>query len=424
MIGSMDYKKLSQFYENNLKETLLPFWLNNSIDKEYGGYFTCFDNLGENLLSHDKYTWSQGRMVWVFSKLAAMDKLCSEQEKKQFLNLAKSGADFLIKNCVLTNGNCTFIMERDGTPKKQSGEEICDTSFYADCFAILGLSRYGLTSGCEQSLAFCKKLYMSVLARVNANDLRTAPYPVPNGYKMHGIPMIMLNTSHEFSHFLKAANDDMYSLVYNIANNCMDEIMNNFADEDFIIHEMISRSGERNDNLLCERYINPGHTLEDMWFIIHYARENNLADITDKAIKIIKRTTEIGWDEQYGGLLLFADKEGGAPKGIVDGMESHAMINKIINDWSSKLWWPHSEALYATMLAYDITGASEFAELYQKVHDYTFKTFPNPKKEIGEWIQIRDRLGAPQEKTVALSVKDPFHIIRNFLLILELLQLE
>lgn len=38
-----------------------------------------------------------------------------------------------------------------------------------------------------------------------------------------------------------------------------------------------------------------------------------------------------------------------------------------------------------------------------------------------EWVQIRTRSGQPEEKVVALPVKDPYHIIRNLILILELL---
>ena len=64
----------------------------------------------------------------------------------------------------------------------------------------------------------------------------------------------------------------------------------------------------------------------------------------------------------------------------------------------------------------------DFLRLFEKVFDYTYKTFPNPNREIGEWIQIRTRDGAPQEKVVALPVKDPYHIIRNVILIIELLE--
>jgi N-acylglucosamine 2-epimerase len=56
------------------------------------------------------------------------------------------------------------------------------------------------------------------------------------------------------------------------------------------------------------------------------------------------------------------------------------------------------------------------------VHEYTFRVFPNPDQGIGEWIQIRDREGAPESKVVALPVKDPFHITRNLILIVDLLQ--
>ena len=91
-------------------------------------------------------------------------------------------------------------------------------------------------------------------------------------------------------------------------------------------------------------------------------------------------------------------------------------------DWGSKLWWVHSEAMYTTLLLYCRTDDTELLELFYKVFDYTYRTFPNPNREIGEWIQIRNREGVPQEKVVALPVKDPYHIIRNVLMIIELLE--
>jgi mannose/cellobiose epimerase-like protein (N-acyl-D-glucosamine 2-epimerase family) len=57
----------------------------------------------------------------------------------------------------------------------------------------------------------------------------------------------------------------------------------------------------------------------------------------------------------------------------------------------------------------------------RQVHDYTFATFPNPDRNVGEWIQIRDRQGRPLDKVVGLPVKDPYHLTRNLLLLVELL---
>jgi|LSQX01.3.fsa_nt_gb N-acylglucosamine 2-epimerase len=406
------------FYLNHLKKVLLPFWLNKGIDYEYGGYFTCFDNSGEVLMSTDKYTWSQGRMVWIFSKLSQMDRCFTEDERENFLQLAKLGAQFLMKNCILPNGSCTFLMSREGSPKYDGNSTVYDTSIYADCFVVLGLSRYAMQSRDEKCLAFCKTLYESIIQRVEACNFKTEPYPTPVGYKAHGIPMILLNVSHELSIALKSFADPKHEDAEQNAALYLEEILTDFADEG-IVHEMVLIGKKEDRSLFC-RYINPGHTIEDMWFIMHYALEKDDMATIKKAAEIAKKTLEIGWDHEYGGLFLFADKYGGRPKGEIKGHEGHPMMQKILRDWSNKLWWPHSEALYTTLLAHHLTGDPDFEKLYQMVHEYTFRTFPNPNAGIGEWIQIRDRFGKPETKTVALPVKDPFHIIRDHLLILDL----
>ena len=416
----MDIFNMKEFYSSHLINDILPFWVNNSIDEIYGGYYTCFDNYGTNIISMDKYTWSQGRMVWVFSKLSQMSRFSSE-ERTEYLRLSTLGAEFLMKNCLLENGNCTFMMSREGIPKLQRPGMEYDLSFYADCFVILGLSRHAIASGRSDSFKFAKKVYYSVLYRFENKNLKAEPYPVPKGYKMHGISMILLSIYQEMAAAMRYFKDKESMDVSRKANSCMYEIMDNFISGDYVLHEMIREDGEFVYHTLLGRYVNPGHTIEDMWFIMHQSMETDDYKIIEKAAKVIKKTLEVGWDNEYGGLLLFADCEGGIPEGEIKGIENEKMTNKILLDWSSKLWWPHSEALYSTLLAYSLTGNEEFLDLYRKVEDYTFKTFPNPDKKIGEWIQIRDRRGNPEQKVVALPVKDPFHIARNIILIIELL---
>ncbi|HLR32178.1 MAG TPA: hypothetical protein VK074_06795, partial [Fodinibius sp.] len=80
------------------------------------------------------------------------------------------------------------------------------------------------------------------------------------------------------------------------------------------------------------------------------------------------------------------------------------------------------EALYSTLLGYMQSGNKRLLQHYEKMERYVFETFPHPDEEIGEWIQIRDRAGKPIDKIAALPVKDPFHILRNMLLIIDLLE--
>ena len=37
----MDFKQLEKQYRDELLQNVIPFWLEKSQDKEYGGYFTC-----------------------------------------------------------------------------------------------------------------------------------------------------------------------------------------------------------------------------------------------------------------------------------------------------------------------------------------------------------------------------------------------
>ena len=63
-----------EFYSKTLVEEILPYWL-NKIDRENGGFYTCYNVLGDRLVSRDKYVWSQGRCVWLYARLALASSL-------------------------------------------------------------------------------------------------------------------------------------------------------------------------------------------------------------------------------------------------------------------------------------------------------------------------------------------------------------
>ena len=421
----LNIPEMIDFYNYQLQKKLLPFWLDRSIDYKFGGYYTCFDNTGEKLVSFDKYTWSQGRMVWILSKLSSMrnDSL-PDSKRKRLIELAGLGVKFLMNNCLLENGNCTFIMDKKGRPKLGPDSNDYDTSIFADAFVVCGLSRYAEVTGDKSALDFAIKVYQSIIRRIDSDTFKTAPYPDPVGYKSHGLYMSALNISEELNDALDKFNDaeyqDIKNLVIRKMQSSLDEITDNFIRKDGTLLEMLGKDNEEKDTLFG-RYTNPGHSIEDMWFVIHAGQRLGKAKYIEIACRTVKKVFEIGWDKEYGGLLLFADRSGGAPKGGTFGIMGSEMLKKVQNDWDSKLWWSHSESLYATLLCYEKTQDLDFLELYRMSRDYTFKTFPNPDPVIGEWIQIRDRTGQPQQKVVALPVKDPYHIMRNFILIIELL---
>ena len=414
--------KLWGFYQNELKSNMLGFWLPRCEDKEYGGFLNCFDNSGEHLVSHDKYAWSQGRFVWLFARLAGTSApVFSQAEREEFLRLAKNGAAFLMEHVLLGEDDwrCSFLMERDGTHKEVNPGDPLDMSIYADCFVVLGLGMYSAVSGDEEAYSFAKNLYESIVARVQAGTFNTLPYPLSKRFRAHGIPMILDNTAREL---LRAA--ELYDAEYaerlkqDMAGFAADILMN-FTDGEQVVHEVITAENEMFPQVLGQHQ-NPGHTIEDVWFLLDAAEICEKPGWKKQIYLMAKKALQNGWDEEYGGLLHFCGIDGGEPVGDDTGVADEPMT-KQLSGWGDKLWWVHSEALYSTLRCYLETGDEEFLSWHNKVFNYVYHTFPNRDPEIREWKQIRMRSGEAQEKVVALPVKDPFHIIRNLILIIEML---
>ena len=422
--GFLDIAEEQDFYIRELKDNILSFWLPRCLDAEYGGFVNCFDNNGENLVSYDKYTWSQGRFVWLFSRLATTDApIFTESERRNFLELAGNGADFLMKHSLIGKDDwrCVFLMERDGKAKEVSPGAPLDMSIYADCFAVIGLGMYSYAAKDKSSFEFALNLYRSVRKRVIAGDFNTLPYPLSKRFRAHGIPMILDNTARELlrasSIFAPDVSDELKN---DMKSYCLD-ILDHFVDSDYVMHEVISSDNQFIPQLLGQHQ-NPGHTIEDVWFMLDTAEICDLP-IKDRIYRIALKAIRNGWDDMYGGILHFCGIDGGEPLGDNTGVENETMV-KQLSGWGDKLWWVHSEALYSLLRCYIETGDHAFLDEYRKVKDYVFRVFPNDDPAIREWKQIRRRDGTPEDKVVALPVKDPFHIARDFILAIELMQKE
>ncbi len=419
-----EIRKLHGFFENELKNQILSFWMPRCEDKNFGGFLNCFDNKGEHLVSYDKYTWSQGRFVWMFAKLAMTEGvMLREAQRAEFLRLAKQGAHFLMRHCLMGEGDyrCVFLMNRDGSPKKVEGYDALDMSIYADCFAVIGTARYALASGDTEAYEFAKKVHASCVERIRQNTFNTLPYPLSPKFRAHGIPMIMSNTTKELCLAADRLDPTYGAYLRGLVRDYTSDTLDHFVDENNVMHEVILTEENAFFPQLLGQHMNPGHTIEDAWFMYEAGELCGEKKWDQKIAAVAKKALENGWDETYGGILHFTGVRGGEPLGDTTGVENETMLHQL-SDWGSKLWWVHSEALYTTLLCYFKTEDEEFLSWFEKVFDYTFKTFPGKNPEVREWIQIRTREGEPQDKVVALPVKDPFHITRNLVLILELLQ--
>ena len=412
------------FFKQELTDRLLFFWMDRCLDRENGGYLNCFSNDGSRLVSTDKYTWSQGRFLWVFSRLATIESdLFDEKQRATFLSYAKNGMEFLRQH-VLMEGKplrCVFLTDAKGNPKTVTGHEGYDLSISADCFVVMGFAAYARATSDTDAWRFAKELGESVFERYESGIYRSLPYPVPSGYRTHAKPMILTNVFCELYRAAEEFDRTYADLLKQRIADCHREVFEVFTDERYLIHEFTRTDGSFAENLFGQ-HVNPGHTIEDMWFQWEAADIIGLDTYREAIGQIVLQTMALGWDDEYGGFYHFIPCDGLDTAYEVGELCDEPQMKLVLDDFGSKLWWVHSEAMYTNLLLYIKTGKDLYLRYFEQVFDYTYRTFPNPDPAIREWIQIRTREGLPQEKVVALPVKDPYHIIRNVLLIIELLE--
>ncbi|MCC6588069.1 MAG: AGE family epimerase/isomerase [Bryobacterales bacterium] len=369
-----------------LLDELMPFWFRHGVDREFGGVLSVMHEDGRQL-STDKYLWSQGRWLWVVS--AVYNRL---DRRPEFLQSARDTARFLLDHGRDDQDRWYFAVTRSGQPL------IGPTSIYADCFAIYGLSEYYRATREPVALDTALRAYTRVRNRVEQPDFNeVAPATLNPGRRAHAVPMILTEVANELAQTtgdasIEAAADEYASRVLRHFVRPERRALLEYLDWDY--QPLPGPEGTA---------VEPGHAIESMWFILHWALRRGDEAAIAQAIECIRWHCELGWDPEYGGLCLAVDIDGHPP---------------YLDNADKKIWWVHTEALYALLLAYKITGASWCADWYERIHQWSLKHFYMP--EAGEWRQRLDRSGRPITELIALPVKDPFHLPRAALLIARL----
>ena len=134
-----------------IRDYIIPFWLDNSVDTQYGGYITSFDENGKFDGNGIKNIVTQSRMVWGFSYLLDFAK---EEDKARMNEAARQGAAYLMDQFWDKEyGGFYWLLNRDGS--------IADPSklTYGEGFGVYALAQYYLTYGDKKALEVAEKAF-------------------------------------------------------------------------------------------------------------------------------------------------------------------------------------------------------------------------------------------------------------------------
>ena len=381
MPGPMSFAELLRFYTDHLTQQVMPFWT-RLVDWECGGLDNCVGDDG-TVQSTDRFMWSQGRALWTFSAL--YNDLDGGPE---WLRIADRIAGFLKEHGRDEDGAWAFRLLRDGSVAEGP------TSIYVDAFLLYGLTEYARATGDAQALDIAVQTYRRTSPLLDDHStLPTEPHPIPAGVVSHGPSMIFALLYHELGRLLDDA--EVLARAFELAEVVMSL---HLRLEDGLLYEFVSPEGDLVDSDVGRTFI-PGHAIESMWFMERVYRHHDRQDRIALAMDAIRWHLEKGWDEEYGGLYLACSAGGGTP---------------VWHQPDAKVWWPHTEALYALLKAHQVTREPWCMEWYWRVHDYAFSHFPD--REHGDWHQNLDRYGNRIPVVLKnLAVKDPFHLPRALL---------
>lgn len=398
-------QKLQQEIKEVLQEKIIPFWLERSVDKEYGGYLTSFDPEGKFDGNGVKYIVTQSRMLWGFSQLSLFAK---EEQKPAMEAAARQGFEFIIKNFWDEEyGGFYWYVNRDGSvgdPSKLT---------YGEGFAIYALSEYALRYQDKRALEYAEKTFD--LLQLYVADTQYGGYyenierdwTISQGGAWAGDRKsldIHMHLMEAFTTLYEASQKHIHGRkLKESISIIMDHMVNaekgygyNQFDLEFhqlpAINIMRTWNAERETNEVVDTPTDTtsyGHNIELSW-LMDRAYEILGEDISDKPIlsKLLDHSLVHGYDYEYGG--VYRD-------GIAD---QEAVV-------LDKEWWQNFESTVGYLNGYVKFQDERYWDAFVGTWNFVKNNFMN--MEVGESRQLLNRTGAPLVSNMGNPWKGIYH---------------
>lgn len=370
--------QLTAIYRDGLLRDTIPFWQKHAPDRECGGFLTFLDADG-SVVSTDKPLWIAGRVTWLFSTLYN-----TVERRDEWLEMARHGVDFLRRHAFDADGRMFYSVTRDGSPLRKR------RYVFSEAFGVIAFAEYSKAANDPAARQAGIDLYRLMLRYLRTPGLLEPKFrPETRQLKSQAIPMILL----AISQVLRQV--DPSPSYEDVISAAIAEVDDHFCKPQFkAVLENVGPDGEFLDEPMG-RLINPGHSIETAWFILEEARVRRDRRLLELGLKILDWSLEIGWDREYGGIYYFRDAKDKPCEAYEHDM---------------KLWWPHNEAIYATLLAHALTGELRYEQWHARIHDWAYAHFPD--RAHGEWFGYLRRDGSVSSTLKGNMWKGPFHLPR------------
>jgi len=395
--------------ETYLNTKLLPFWIENSPDREYGGFLTYFDRDGQPTGETTKTLLCQERMVFTFSHA----RRCGYGGGR-CLDLARQGLEFLIEHYWdAEHGGWFWIADREGT--------ILDDSkiMYGQNFGIYAPAEFALAGGGDLGREYALKSFAAIQA--GATDTLHGGYyemlrrdwsPKPGGAyggdrKSLDIHMHMMEALTNLYDLTRSPLHErkLRDVVAILLDRMLHPVhgcgIAQFALDFTPLEAIMFRAvwGSDRDHGGAPRPLNNtsfGHNVELAWLLKYTADvlDDPLEPYLEPMRKLYGHCIEYGIDPDHGGVYV---------EGPMDGPARD----------TQKEFWQQAETLVGMLDACLVFGDRKYWDAFAKTMDFVWDHGIN--HDVGEWYALLDRDGTVLWDYLGHAWKISYHTVRSMI---------
>lgn len=358
-------------FESELRENILPFWMNHAVDDEGGGFFGAVNQTGEALNSIERSSVLCSRILWVFATAA------EEFGDSAYLQVARHAYKELSSRFWDQDFQGVYwSIDRNGKPIQDRKHT------YAQAFSIYGLSAYYRVTHDEDSLSLAQKLFELIEEHTFDTEFggniesRARDWSRQEDMRLSDKDLNSEKSMNTLLHLMEAYTA-FYALCPDTRLGHKLTALTKVFLEKIVDHELGTQKlfFNREWNSLLN-HVSFGHDIETSWLFLETVKLPglNLANerIKDACLKLAQSVYEHGLEKE--GSLIY---------------ESGPCGFRI----TQRQWWAHAEAVVGFYNAYQISGEPYFITAADRVWGYIQRHFID--RQYGDWYKLLDESGIP-----------------------------
>lgn len=354
--------------ERELRENILPFWMDRVVDP-HGGFYGRVDSDLTVRNAVERSAVVNARVLWTFSAAYRAYR------QDAYLATARHAYDYL---------RAAFRDPKHGGvywSVDASGQPVNDRKrVYAQAFTVYGLAEYARAANSREAVEWARELMRLVETHTHDEqhggnvECRARDWSPLADMRLSEKEPPATKTMNTLLHLMEA-----YTNLRRISNDALlrqrhEALIKLFLDRVVDPAENRFRLFFDADWRPLPDHISPGHDIEGSWLLVEAAevagRPDLLAQALDAAYRMADAVLRTGLDDE--GFVIYQAGEHRDP---------------------ARHWWPQAEGVVGFYNAYQISGWQDFRDAALRLWDLIEQRFVD--RERGEWHKIVRPDGSP-----------------------------